>query len=93
MDELYGYKIKAEKFQGQVDLLLNEQKLLKDQIRIYKKISEETLKMKEMQKETIDKLKLDINILKEVIKKTKKYVQQHFSMNVQNDMLRILDGK
>ena len=93
MEELYGYKTKAEKLQGQVELLLNEQKLLKEQIKVYKKISDESLKMKVLQKETIDKLRLDINIMKEVIKKTKKYVQQHFSMNVLTNILRILDAR
>ena len=93
MEELYGYKTKSEKLRGQVDLLLNEQKLLIDQIRVYKKISDESLKMKDIQNDTIDKLKLDINIIKEVIRKTKKYVQQHFSIGVQTDILRILDSK
>ena len=68
MEELYGYKTKAERFQSQVDLLLNEQKLLKEQINVYKKISEESLKMKEMQKEKIEKYKFEENTYKDILK-------------------------
>ena len=91
MEELYGYKIKAERFQSQVDLLLNEQKLLKDQINVYKKISEESVKMKEIQKEKIDKLKIEENIHKDMINRLKKYIQRHFSMETQSELLKFLE--
>ena len=91
MEELYGYKTKAERYQSQAELLLNEQKLLKDQINVYKKISEESIKMKEMHKEKIEKLKLEENILKDMINRAKKYVQRHFSLDIQNELLKILN--
>ena len=91
MEELYGYKTKAERFQSQVDLLLNEQKLLKEQINVYKKISEESLKMKEMQKEKIEKYKFEENTYKDILKKAKKYIQRHFSAETQMDLLKILE--
>jgi len=91
MEELYGYKTKAEKFQGQAELLLNEQKLLKDQIEVYKRISNESIKMKEIQKEKIEQLKLEINIFKDILRRTKKYVQRHFSMDIQTEILKLLD--
>ena len=91
MEELYGYKTKAERFQSQVDLLLNEQKLLKEQINVYKKISEESLKMKEMQKEKIEKYKFEENTYKNIGKKAKKYIQRHFSAETQMEFLKILE--
>ena len=91
MEELYGYKTKAERYQSQAELLLSEQKLLKDQINVYKKISEESIKMKEMHKEKIEKLKLEENILKDMINRAKKYVQRHFSLDIQNELLKILN--
>jgi serine/threonine protein kinase len=91
MEELYGYKTKAERFQSQVDLLLNEQKLLKEQINVYKKISEESLKMKEMQKEKIEKYKFEENTYKDILKKAKKYIQRHFSAETQMEFLKILE--
>jgi serine/threonine protein kinase len=91
MEELYGYKTKAERYQSQTELLLNEQKILKDQIIVYKKITEESVKLKEMHKETIDKLKLEENILKDMIKRAKNYIQRHFSLDIQNELLKILD--
>lgn len=91
MEELYGYKTKAERFESQVDLLLNEQKLLKEQIKVYKKISEESLKMKEMQKEKIEKFKFEENTYKDILKRAKKYIQRHFSAETQMDLLKILD--
>ena len=91
MEELYGYKTKSEKFQGQAELLLNEQKLLKDQIEVYKRISNESIKMKEIQKEKIEQLKLEINIFKDILRRTKKYVQRHFSMDIQTEILKLLD--
>ena len=91
MEELYGDKTKAERFQSQVDLLLNEQKLLKEQINVYKKISEESLKMKEIQKEKIERLKCEENTYKDILKKAKKYIQRHFSAETQMEFLKILD--
>ena len=91
MEELFGYKAKAERLQSQVDLLLNEQKLLKDQINVYKKISEESIKMKEIQKEKVDKLKLEENIHKDMLNRLKKYIQRHFSMETQSELLKFLE--
>jgi hypothetical protein len=91
MEELYGYKTKAERFQSQVDLLLDEQKLLKEQINIYKKISQESLKIKDMQKEKIEKFKLELNTYKDIIKRAKKYIQKHFSAETQMELLKRLD--
>jgi DNA repair exonuclease SbcCD ATPase subunit len=91
MEELFGYKTKAERFQSQVDLLLDEQKLLKEQINIYKKISQESLKMKDMQKEKIEKFKFEINTYKDILKRAKKYIQRHFSAETQMELLKILD--
>ena len=91
MEELYGYKTRAEKYQGQVELLLNEQKLLKDQINVYRKISEESIKMKEIQKEKIDKLKLEQNMNKDILNRLKKYIQRHFSMDTQQELLKLIE--
>ena len=91
MEELYGYKTKAEKFQSQVDLLLNEQKLLKEQIKVYKKLYEESLKIQKMQKEKIDKYIIDENIYKEILKESRKYIQRHFSVEKQEELLKILE--
>ena len=91
MEELYGYKTKAERYQSQVDLLLNEQKLLKDQINVYKKISEESVKMRQIQKEKIEKLKLEENIHKDMLNRLKKYIQRHFSMETQSELLKFIE--
>jgi hypothetical protein len=91
MEELYGYKTRAEKYQGQVELLLNEQKLLKDQINVYRKISEESVKMKEIQKEKIDKLKLEQNMNKDILNRVRKYIQRHFSMDTQQELLKLIE--
>ena len=91
MEELYGYKTKAERFQSQVDLLLDEQKLLKEQIKIYKKISQESLKIKDMQKEKIEKFKLELNTYKDILKRAKYYIQRHFSAETQMELLKRLD--
>ena len=88
---MFGYKTKAEKYQSQAELLLNEQKILKEQIKVYKQISEESIKMKNLQKEQDDQLKLEINIFKEIVKRTKKYVQRHFSLDTQTEILKLLD--
>ena len=96
-DEGIKYKVVArkvynviftEKYQGQVELLLNEQKLLKDQINVYRKISEESVKMKEIQKEKIDKLKLEQNMNKDILNRVRKYIQRHFSMDTQQELLK-----
>ena len=72
MEELFGYKSKAERYQSQTEMLLNEQKILKDQVNVYRKIAAESKKMVEFCKEDIKKLKLNENIFKDIIKKTKK---------------------
>jgi len=91
MEELYGYKAKSETYKSQVDLLLNEQRLLKDQIKVYRKISEESMKINEIQKEEIDKYKADDKIYKDILRRAKKYVQRHFSKETQTELLKILD--
>ena len=91
MEELYGYKTKAERYQSQTELLLNEQKILKDQIKVYKKMYYEISKMKEFQDETLEKYKLNDNIYKEILKRAKKYIQKHFSISTQNELLKILE--
>jgi len=91
MEELYGYKAKSETYKSQVDLLLNEQRLLKDQIKVYRKISEESMKINEIQKEEIDKYKADDKIYKDILRRAKKYVQRHFSKETQTELLKILE--
>ena len=44
-----------------------------------------------MQKEKIDKYKLDDNIYKDILRRAKKYVQRHFSKETQTELLKILD--
>ena len=91
MEELYGYKAKSETYKSQVDLLLNEQRLLKDQIKVYRKISEESMKINEIHKEKIDKYKVDDKIYKDILRRAKKYVQRHFSKETQTELLKILE--
>ncbi len=93
MEELYGYKQKAETYKSQVDLLLNEQKLLKEQIQVYRKINGQTKKMNEMLKEQIDHLKPSEKNYKDIIFRTRSYVQKHFSMDIQKQLYQILDKK
>ena len=57
LEELFGYKTKAERYQSQTEMLLNEQKILKDQIKIYRKIASEATKISEMEKESAIKYK------------------------------------
>ena len=90
IEELYGYKIKVEAYISKVDLLLNEQKLLKDQIKVYKQIADESMKLQTMQKEKLEEFKLEENKTKENIKKTKKYIQKHFSLEMQNELFKLL---
>ena len=91
MEELFGYKTKAERYQSQTEMLLNEQKILKDQINVYKKISSESKKMVEIHKEYIKKCENNEYILQDIIKRTKKYIKTHFSVSVQKDLFKILD--
>ena len=93
MEELYGYKQKAETYKSQVDLLLNEQKLLKEQIQVYRKINGQTKKMNEMLKEQIDLLKPSEKNYKDIIFRTRSYVKKHFSMDIQKQLYQILDKK
>ena len=72
MEELYGYKTKAERYQSQTELLLNEQKILKEQVNVYRKIASESKQMAEFNKENLDKYKLNENMYKDAIKKAKK---------------------
>ena len=91
MEELFGYKTKAERYQSQTEMLLNEQKILKDQINVYKKISSESKKMVEIHIEHIKKCENNEYILQDIIKRTKKYIKTHFSVSVQKDLFKILD--
>ena len=91
MEELFGYKSKAERYQSQTEMLLNEQKILKDQVNVYRKIAAESKKMVEFCKKDIKKLKLNENIFKDIIKKTKKYIKKHFSVGVQNELFKLLE--
>ena len=91
MEELYGYKTKAERYQSQTEMLLNEQKILKEQVNVYRKIASESKQMAEFHKENLDKYKLNENIYKDIIKKTKKYIKKHFSVGVQNELFKLLE--
>ena len=93
MEELYGYKKKSESYKSQVDLLLNEQKLLKEQIQVYRKINGQTKKINEMLKEQIDLLKPSEKNYKDIIFRTRSYVKKHFSMDIQKEFYQILDKK
>ena len=91
MEELYGYKTKAERYQSQTELLLNEQKILKEQVNVYRKIASESKQMAEFNKEKLDKYKLNENMYKDAIKKAKKYIKKHFSVGVQNELFKLLE--
>ena len=91
MEELYGYKTKAERYQSQTELLLNEQKILKEQVNVYRKIATESKQMAEFNKENLDKYKLNENMYKDAIKKAKKYIKKHFSVGVQNELFKLLE--
>ena len=69
---------------------MNEQKLLKDQIKVYKQIADESMKLQTMQKEKLEQFKFEENKTKENIKKTKKYIQKHFSLEMQNELFKLL---
>jgi hypothetical protein len=92
MEELYGYKTKAERYQSQTEMLLNEQKILKEQIIIYRKIVTESKKMTEFVKESKDQYKKENDVFKDIIQKTKKYIQTHFSIGVQNELFKLLEN-
>ena len=89
MEELYGYKTKAERYQSQTEMLLNEQKILKEQIIVYRKIVTESKKMTEFVKESKDQYKKENDVFKDIIQKTKKYIQTHFSIGVQNELFKL----
>ena len=91
MEELYGYKTKAERYQSQTELLLNEQKILKEQVNVYRKIASESKQMAEFNKENLDKYRLNENMYKDAIKKAKKYIKKHFSVGVQNELFKLLE--
>ena len=91
MIELFGYKTKAERYQSQTEMLINEQKILKEQISVYKKISTESKKMVEIYKENIEKYKNEEHIFKDIIKRAKKYIKSHFSVSVQKEFFQILE--
>ena len=92
MEELYGYKTKAERYQSQTEMLLNEQKILKEQIIVYRKIVTESKKMTEFVKESKDQYKKENDVFKDIIQKTKKYIQTHFSIGVQNELFKLLEN-
>ena len=92
MEELYGYKTKAERYQSQTEMLLNEQKILKEQIIVYRKILTESKKMTEFVKESKDQYKKENDVFKDIIQKTKKYIQTHFSIGVQNELFKLLEN-
>jgi serine/threonine protein kinase len=92
MEELYGYKTKAERYQSQTEMLLNEQKILKEQIIVYRKIVTESKKMTEFVKESKDQYKKENDVFKDIIQKTKKYIQTHFSIVVQNELFKLLEN-
>ena len=92
IEELFGYKAKAERYQSQTEMLLNEQKILQDQIKVYRKIVSETSKIKEIQNESIKKYKLNEDLHNDIIKKTKKYIKSHFSVGVQKELFKLLEN-
>ena len=92
IEELFGYKAKAERYQSQTEMLLNEQKILQDQIKVYRKIVSETSKIKEIQNESIKKYKLNEDLNNDIIKKTKKYIKSHFSVGVQKELFKLLEN-
>ena len=91
MEELYGYKTKAERYQSQTEMLLNEQKVLKEQVNIYRKMASESKKMAEFHKENLDKYRLNENMIKDALKKAKKYIKKHFSVAVQDELFKLLE--
>ena len=91
MEELFGYKTKAERYQSQTEMLLNEQKILKDQIKVYRTMISQISKIKEIQTESIKQYKQNENIFNDIIKKTKKYIESHFSVGVQKELFKLLE--
>ena len=91
LEQLYGYKAKAERYQSQTEMLLNEQKILKDQIKIYRKIASESSKMNEIQKENIQKYKINEDVYQDILKRIKRYIKSHFSVGVQNELFKLLE--
>ena len=91
MEELYGYKTKAERYQSQTEMLLNEQNVLKEQVNIYRKMASESKKMAEFHKENLDKYRLNENMIKDALKKAKKYIKKHFSVAVQDELFKLLE--
>ena len=91
MEELYGYKTKAERYQSQTEMLLNEQNVLKEQVNIYRKMASESKKMAEFHKENLDKYRLNENMYKDALKKAKKYIKKHFSVSVQDELFKLLE--
>lgn len=91
MEELFGYKTKAERYQSQTEMLLNEQKILKDQIKVYRTMVSQISKIKEIQTESIKQYKQNENIFNDIIKKTKKYIESHFSVGVQKELFKLLE--
>ena len=92
IEELFGYKTKAERYQSQTEMLLNEQKILKEQINVYRKIVADSKNMVEFYKESIDKYKLKENLHKDIIKRTTKYIKKHFSIGLQNELFKLLEA-
>ena len=92
MKELHGYKGKAEKFQGQVELLQTQQNILKEQIDVYRKIIEQTQKIKNIQKENMEKMEFDMKKIMNAVKNLKKYIKKHFSSDVQKEITKILSN-
>jgi len=93
LEELFGYKTKAERYQSQTEMLLNEQKILKDQIKVYRKIASDATKISEIQKENIAQYKMNENVYHDIIKRTKEYIKGHFSKDLQNELFKLLDKK
>ena len=90
---LSDIQTKAERYQSQTEMLLNEQKILKDQIKIYRKIASEATKISEMEKESAIKYKTNENVYLDIIKRTKEYIKGHFSKGIQNELFKLLDEK
>ena len=93
IEELCGYKTKAERYQSQTEMLLNEQKILKEQIDVYRKIISDSKKMVDFYREDIYKYKIKENLHKDIIKRTTKYIKKHFSIGLQSELFKLLEVK
>jgi hypothetical protein len=93
IEELCGYKTKAERYQSQTEMLLNEQKILKEQIDVYRKIVSDSKKMVDFYREDIYKYKIKENLHKDIIKRTTKYIKKHFSIGLQSELFKLLEVK